>query len=361
MTALATFFKADPETALALAGLFIGLAFGAAAMLSNFCVMGALSDVRASGSAERLAAVALAAAVAIAGTQLLAANGLTDLTRSMYLAPRINWLGATAGGLLFGAGMVYAGGCASRNLVRAGAGDLRSLFVLLTLSLAAYATISGVLGPLRALLEDATAVATAPGQPVPSPAFDGWLMAAGFDGSMARGLSAFALIVPLAAFATRRGSWRGTTLAGGAASGLLVVAGWLVTGLAYDEMALRPAPPASLSFVRPVADAFDWLQRSTALGLPGFGAASIFGTALGSALAAAARGRFRVQAFTSSADMIRHFFGALAMGAGGVLALGCSIGQGLTGLSTLSVQSLLATLSILAGAWLALARLERDL
>ncbi len=112
--------------------------------------------------------------------------------------------------------------------------------------------------------------------------------------------------------------------------------------------------------MRPVADAIDWLQRSTALGLPGFGAASVFGVLLGAAFAARLAGQFRISGFSDAQDVKRHLFGAVAMGAGGVLALGCSIGQGITGISTLSLQSLLAAASIFAGAWLALGRLERD-
>jgi hypothetical protein len=131
--------------------------------------------------------------------------------------------------------------------------------------------------------------------------------------------------------------------------------------MTYDEMAVRPLPPASLSFVRPVADTFDWLERSTALGLPGFGAATVFGALSGSALASITARRFHLTGFADTDDFLRHLGGAAAMGAGGVLALGCSIGQGITGLSTLSVQSLIAAASIAAGALLALARLERSL
>ena len=149
--------------------------------------------------------------------------------------------------------------------------------------------------------------------------------------------------------------------AGGASVGILVAIGWLATGLAYNEMDVSPAAPASLSFVRPVADTVDWIARATALGLPGFGAATVIGTLIGSLWSALAHGRFRLQGFANNDDMLRHLGGALAMGVGGVLALGCSIGQGITGLSTLSVQSIIAAASILTGAVMALRRLERQL
>lgn len=359
MAALQALLQAHSHEALAASGLLIGFAFGIIAARTNFCVMGALSDMRTFSSPGRLGAVALAMAVAIILTQSFAGLGLADLTRSMYLAPRLSWAGAMLGGGLFGAGMVYAGGCGSRNLIRAGHGDVRALFVLLIIAIVAFSTISGVLGPLRFAFEDATALDL--DGPLRSwVSMDGALAALGVGPS--RTLSAALLALPLLGYAfLRAGLLRDpANLAGGLGMGLLVSAGWLATGLCYDEMALRPVSPSSLSFVRPTGDAIDWLQRSTALGLPGFGAASIFGGLIGSATAALLAGRFQVQVFANGADARRHLGGAAAMGLGGVLALGCSIGQGITGVSTLSFQSLLAAASIAMGAWLALARLERN-
>jgi uncharacterized membrane protein YedE/YeeE len=349
----------QPQTALAAGGFGIGLVFGFAAARTNFCVMGALSDWRTFANPGRLGAVALAAAVAIIGAQTLFAAGAVDLTRSMYLLPRINWAGAILGGLMFGAGMVYAGGCASRNLIRAGGGDLRSLVVLITLTLAAFATISGVLAPLRDGFEQATALTLE----TRGAGLDDIVARFGLADETARVFTAALLALPLLAFAMLKGRLLSepVNLAGGFAVGLLVTIGWWLTGMTYDEMAVRPLPPASLSFVRPVADTFDWLERSTALGLPGFGAATVFGALSGSALASITARRFHLTGFADTDDFLRHLGGAAAMGAGGVLALGCSIGQGITGLSTLSVQSLIAAASIAAGALLALARLERSL
>lgn len=362
MDAFRTFLQANAHEALFIGGLLIGLAFGFICARTNFCVMGALSDFRTFASPGRLGAVALAAALAIAGAQTLDALRLADLSLSMYLAPSISILGAVLGGLLFGAGMVYSGGCASRNLVRAGGGDLRALLALFILATAAFATMSGILSPLRSALETATAFDVSNNRDLAR--LSGALSAAsGLEATPARGTIAALLIAPLLAFAfMRAGLARDrVNLVAGLGAGALVTAGWFVTGLTYDEMALRPASPASLSFVRPVADALDWVERSSALGLPGFGAATVFGALLGSFVACVTAGRFKILGFADRGDVVRHLAGAAAMGVGGVLALGCSIGQGLTGLSTLSVQSLVAASSILAGAWLALGRLERDL
>lgn len=361
MAALHAFLQAYAREALTLGGLLIGFAFGVVAARANFCVMGAISDFRAFSSTGRLAAVALAVALATGLTQGFAVLGVLDLPASMYLAPRFNWAGAILGGLLFGAGMVYAGGCASRNLIRAGHGDVRALLVVIVVGVVAFATISGVIAPLRSEFE--TAATTTFEGPSPWLSLDAALAHFGVRTSATRLAGAAMLIVPLLRFAAGHAKVQHepANLMGGLGVGALIAAGWLVTGLTYDDMALRPLPPQSLSFVRPIGDAIDWLERSTALGLPGFAAASIFGALAGSFTAALIAGRFHIVGFANATDIRRHLAGAVAMGIGGVLALGCSIGQGITGVSTLSLQSILAAASIFTGAWLALSRLERNI
>ncbi|MEZ5901468.1 MAG: YeeE/YedE family protein [Hyphomicrobiaceae bacterium] len=352
----------NPHEALFLVGLLIGGAFGYVSARTNFCVMGAISDFRTFASPGRLGAVALAAAIAIAGAQTLDAYRLVDLSLSMFLAPSISVLGAVAGGLVFGAGMVYTGGCASRNLVRAGSGDLRALLSLFVLAAAAFATISGVFSPLRSSFEMTTALDVSGNREL-SRLSGPFVLTLGLGATTARAMVAALMIVPLLAFAFVKAQLARDpiNLLAGLGAGALVTAGWFVTGMTYDEMALRPIPPMSLSFVRPVADALDWVERSSALGLPGFGAATVFGALLGSFVASLLAGGFKTTGFADRGDVLRHIGGAMAMGIGGVFALGCSIGQGLTGLSTLSVQSLVAATSIFAGAWLALGRLERNI
>jgi hypothetical protein len=141
--------------------------------------------------------------------------------------------------------------------------------------------------------------------------------------------------------------------------GLCVVAGWAVTGLAFDELADRPAAPISLTFVRPAGDSLEWLERFTALGLPGFGVATVFGAVLGAFVTAVAMKRFAVMTFTDKGDMIRVLSGSALMGIGGVLALGCTVGQGITGVSTLAVGSYISLASIVAGGFLGMRAFER--
>jgi uncharacterized membrane protein YedE/YeeE len=346
------------QAVLAIGGLLIGFAFGAVVYRTNYCAMGSLSDIRNFEDYRRLRAWILAAATALVGTQLLAGAGVVVLERSMYLAPTLNWFGNIAGGLVFGVGMVFAGGCPSRNLARAGGGDLRALVALVVLGLVGFMTIGGLIAPVRAGLERATSVsAGASTQGV------GDLVGAvaGLAPGAARA-GATALIAGAAlAFCFRDVRFRKSRkhICSGLAVGLLVVAGWALTGLAYDEMAARPAPPISLTYVRPVGDALQWLTLFTATPMPGFGAASVFGALAGAFAAAVATGRFHLVTFSDAGDTVRNLLGAALMGVGGVMALGCTVGQAVTGVSTLALGSFLAFAAIVAGGFVGLRLLER--
>lgn len=350
-----------PELALLIGGLLIGIAFGAIVQATGYCVMGAVSDWRVFGDRRRMQSVALAAAIAIAGTTLLRAYDVTNVDGTMYLTPRLDWAGAIAGGLIFGIGMVFAGGCISRNVVRAGSGDLRALVTIVVTGLAAYAAIGGVLGWVRSNFSEATlfnlSEAGVVSQGVPA------LLAAGLaiSHSTTLAVTAAAAVIGLLMFAFLSGDmvWSPRHLAGGIGVGLSAVASWALTGSAHDEFAVNPGIIQGLSFVKPSGDALDWLQRATAIGLPGFGAAAVFGTLMGSAGASLIRRRFQLSGFANRDDLIRHLTGAVMMGVGGVMALGCSIGNGVTGISTLSAGAILASMSILIGAIAGLRILER--
>ncbi len=362
MTALQALLANAPDLSLAIGGLLIGALFGMTLAATNYCVMGAISDWHTSGNTGRLGAVALAAATAIIGAQVLDSAGIVDLSKSIYLNSRLNWLGALGGGLLFGFGMVYAGGCPSRALVRSSGGDMRALLVLLVLAIAAFATISGILGTTRVGIDKATALDVQQ-LGITNQSLTSVLTHAGAQHAAARLASIALLVVPLLYFAFRFSRvWeKPSNLFAGLLVGALVVAGWTLTSLAADEFQANPAQLSSLSFVRPVADAIDWIERSTALGLPGFGAMSVFGVLIGAFVTNWSRGLCHISGFADRPDLQRHMLGAVMMGVGGVMALGCSIGQGVSGISTLSLQSVLACSAIFSGAVLALKKLEREL
>jgi hypothetical protein len=282
---------------------------------------------------------------------------LIDLGQSIYLAPSLGWLGAIVGGSMFGFGMTIAGGCGNRNLVRLGAGNLKSLVVLIVLGVFAYMTLRGLTGALRvAAIEPASLDLRRFGMQTQGlPAF---AAAAGLAPGLARGLVAAVAVVGLAAYCLADAEFRRRTAAvfGGAAIGLLVVAGWAITGIAgADEF--EPVPLASFTFIAPTGDALVYAMTWTGAKI-NFGVATVLGVVAGAFLAAKASGEFRVEGFTDVADMKRHLVGAALMGAGGVTALGCTIGQGLTGISTLAAGSLLAVLSICAGGYAGFKYLE---
>jgi len=282
----------------------------------------------------------------------------------MYRSARLNWAGNVAGGLMFGFGMVLAGGCASRNLVRAGAGDLRAALSLLVLGLFAYMAVGGIFGPWRAALETATAVDLPGGGKslgdIASYVADAKIADAS-SGPSGEGGIALLVAGALLFYCFKSAEFRRSRMhiLSGLGVGAAVIAGWALTGLAYDEFAAAPHNPVSLSFVKPTGDAMEWLQRYTALGIPGFGVATVLGTLLGAFVAATLTGRFALATFKDPSDTLRNLTGAALMGVGGVMALGCTIGQGVTGLSTLAPGSFIAVAAIVAGAVLGLKTLER--
>jgi uncharacterized protein len=336
-----------PEVSI-VAGFAIGLAFGVVGLLSGFCLLSSVRDWWGAGDGRKVRSYALALAVAILGTQLLAGTGLVDIGKSLYLQPSFSAPLIFAGGLLFGLGMVLSNGCASRALVLLGKGNLRSLVVVIVIAVAAQMALKGLLAPARVAILQGTQVTPAA---VSAPAL---LASLGLDGSVAHFAAALIAAAALVvfAFSDRRFRTAGGQIAAGVAVGLLVTAGWLATGwLAADDFA--PVAVTSLTFIAPVADTVQFAMLSTALSAS-FGVALVSGVVVGSALTAVASGRFKLEGYETPTHMLRSVSGAALMGIGGAMAYGCSIGQGLTGLSTLALPSLIAAVGILAGAALGL-------
>lgn len=345
----------EPHHVLLLGGLALGLAFGALVQARHFCIMGAIADLVLFASARRLRVWLLAIATALAGTQLAAATGHVALSESGYLASTLAFGPALLGGVMFGFGMVLTGGCASRSLVRAAAGSLKALVVLLVMGLAAWTAQLGALAPAHRALREFASLPL--GDVAEAQALWRPLAALGLEPDAARLLATLLLVGALLAFVLGdpRSRRAPADLLTGVALGLLVVAGWVLTGwLAADPF--EPTRPASLSYVAPVGQAL--LLLTTGAGDAVLGPALVVGTLLGAAAAAPLAGGFRLEGFASSGELARHLVGAALMGAGGVMAMGCTIGQGLSGLSTLGATSLLATLAIVGGAAWALRWLE---
>jgi uncharacterized protein len=326
-----------------LAGLLIGLVYGAVGLLSGFCLMSSLRGWWAQGDSRLVRTYALALGVAIAATQLLAARQVVDLGKSIYLQPTFSAPLMFFGGVLFGYGMVLSNGCGSRALVLLGRGNLRSLVVVIVLGVVAQMTLKGLIAPGRIFALQWTQV-TSPVTSLPA-----LLSKVGVSEALARTLVvsvvSAALIIFAFAHAPFQRAWG--QIAAGIIVGLLVAAGWFATGyLGADDF--NPAPVTSLTFVAPIADTLQYAMLSTGLTL-NFGIVTVTGVFVGSLATALATQRFHLEGYTSPSHMLRSIAGAALMGAGGATALGCSVGQGLTGLSTLALASFVAVAGIFLG------------
>jgi hypothetical protein len=275
---------------------------------------------------------------------VLAGEGFVDLEKSIYLQPSFSAPLMFVGGIIFGYGMVLSNGCGSRALVLLGRGNLRSLVVVIVLGIAAQMTLKGLIAPARITVLQASQSAP---KFISLPALAGTL---GLGETFARMLAGVVVSGMLVIFAFSHAAFRRSAgqIAAGLIIGLLVPAGWYATGfLGADDF--NPIPVTSITFVAPVADTVQYVMLSTGLTM-NFGVALVPGVVLGSLVTALVTRRFHLEAYTSPSHMLRSVTGAAFMGSGGAMAYGCSIGQGLTGVSTLALASFVAITGIVAGA-----------
>ena len=342
----------SPTTVVSILGFAGGLALGATGRAVQFCTLGAIADAFLTGNTRRMRAWILAMATAIALAQGLHVAGAIDLHDSIYLGSGLGWLGMILGGLCFGFGMALAGTCGYGTLLRLGGGDLRSLVDFLVLGIVAYMTLRGLTGLGRVLfIEPATAdLSAVGGQDLV--AVVGWVT--GGDEAVLRPYVAGLIVLAMAAYCFKDPKFRASRedLFGGLVIGAVIGFGWLSTGvLAADDF--DPVPLESFTFVAPLGNALVYLMTYTGSVID-FGIGSVAGVILGAFLASRAKGDFRLEAFDDPKEMIRHLSGAALMGFGGVTALGCTIGQGVSGISTLSLGAPLALAAIFVGAYLGL-------
>jgi len=349
------------------AAFLIAAAMGAIAHKTNFCTMGAISDWVNMGDTGRLRAWLLAMAVAIAGVVLIEWSGkgvLGTNTFPPYRTPNFAWVRYLLGGLMFGAGMTLASGCGNKTMVRIGGGSLKSLVVLVIASLASYLMLwtnfyEVAFGSWIAPLTINLAKYGIGGQSL------GDLVAPLIGAQGGAGLSApiglaLAVLMAVGIFRSREFRSSPDNILAGLAIGAAVAAGWYLTagplGQAWKEFAEMSAmPPArveiqSFTFISPMGDAVHYLGSPGNFLLLNFGVMALAGVIVGSAIYALATGRFRIEWFAGPGDFANHAIGAVLMGTGGVLSMGCTIGQAVTGISTLALGSFLAFAAIVAGA-----------
>jgi uncharacterized membrane protein YedE/YeeE len=340
---------------------------GAVANKTNFCTMGAISDWINMGDQGRLRAWLLAIAVAMGGVLLLEALGkinLTGATFPPYRTANFAWLRYVLGGLMFGAGMTLASGCGNKTLIRIGGGNMKSLVVLIIAATMAYLMLwsdfygivfDSWMAPLTINLGAAG---------MKTQTLDGILGGImGIENTAPLHLMlGGAIVVGLLVFAFKSADFRTNSdnILGGTVIGLAVITGWYLTGgtlgAEWKEWAeMADVPPSrvevqSFTFISPMGDSVRYLLNPTNFSLINFGIAALTGVIVGSFVYSLVRRKFRVEWFLNTGDFANHAVGAIFMGVGGVLSMGCTIGQAITGISTLAFGSMLTFVAIVAGA-----------
>ncbi|MCA2998304.1 MAG: YeeE/YedE family protein [Rhodocyclaceae bacterium] len=358
----ATSAATNLATTVAWLSFIVAFVLGAISARTQFCTLGAVSDIVNMNDWSRMRMWVLAMAVAIIGAQMLYALGIIDLSKAFYVRPNVTWLSYIVGGLLFGIGMTLASGCGSRTLVRIGGGNVKSIVVFVFLGIAAYMTMKGLFGVWRVASIDKVAVdLTASG--IATQEF-GSLLATmlGISKKAAQICAASVIAGALLIWVFMGREFRSSVdgWLGGLGYGLAVVAGWYITakvGFGENRETLEMVffgtnsrTAESITFVAPIAYSLEllmlWSDKSLAVT---FGIASVSGMILGAFVYSIVFKRFRWEGFVSVDDTRNHLVGAVLMGVGGVTAMGCTIGQGVTGLSTLAVGSIFALTAMIIG------------
>ena len=333
-----------------LGGFAIGAAAGFAVRHARLCSFGAIEDALMGHDSRRLRIFGLALGIAVLGTQSLVISGFLRPELTSFVLPQAPLAAMVIGSIMFGIGMAMVGTCGFGSLVRLGTGDLRSLIVVLVLGATAYATLRGVLAPLRIDVLERLSISM-PDQ-VPSDIASLSSHALGLD---VRAILTILVGTGLCLLAVGDARLRRSPrlLSAGIALGILVVAGWLVTGSTGDDFDL-PTRPQSLTFVSTIGKAL-YAGVLNAASFADFGVGSVFGVVAGSCLAAWRSAELRWEAFDDDHEMRRYLVGAAMMGIGGILAGGCTIGQGLTAGSLLALSWPFAVGGMALGARLGIA------
>lgn len=349
-----------------------GLAFvlGVVATKTNFCTMGAVSDVVNIGDTGRMRAWVFAMGAAILGVIVAGAMGYVDISLTAsndtanppYQTPVFAWPRNLLGGLIFGIGMTLGSGCGNKTLLRVGGGNIKSIFVLLVMGAAAYLMI------FTNFSYDF---------------FISWMEPAFIDltnyeienqglGAIVAGIGGFDVEVTTLLVGTVLGvvliQWAMSSkdftrsfdniLAGIVVATVIVAAWWVTAGEMgvelLDEVDMMDERPYAVgaqafTFVQPSGHLLRWIETGFSNQMVTFALCAAFGVMVGSFLYSILTGKFRIEWFSSWKDFFVHIIGAFMMGVGGVLAMGCTIGQAVTGVSTLALGSFLTFIAIVFG------------
>ena len=357
----------------------VALVMGAVVNKTNFCTMGAVSDWVNMGDTGRMRAWVLAIAVGVLGVMGLEAAGLVNVSSTFppYRQNNLVWLENVLGGVLFGIGMTLASGCGNKTLIRIGGGNLKSIMVLLVIGVIAYFMVNPFPGSDKTLYSTLFYSWTNPAAVTLSTNQDLGAMFFGENAATGRMVMGGVVGVVLLAWAFKSAEFRTSfdNVLGGLVVGLAVLAAWYVTSnvkvdaegelmslQAYVQNwdfygpadAVAPADVAplaaqSFTFINPMGQTLGYAAEGFDRTLLTFGIMALAGVIAGSLLWSLVSRSFRIEWFASARDFVNHLVGAILMGFGGVLAMGCTIGQGITGFSTLALGSILTFAAIVFG------------
>jgi len=359
--------------------LILSVLLGAIVNKTNFCTMGAVSDMVNIGDYGRFRAWLLAIAVAMIGVSILEYLGIVNITDTFpgYRGTQLIYVENILGGILFGIGMTYASGCGNKTLVRIGGGNIKSIFVFIIIALIAYymtfpfpdsdktlysTLFYGWVNPLAVSLDTNQDIGALFG---------------GENTQTARLVAGLVVACGMLFYIFKSSDFRSSkdNILGGIIIGLIVLAAWYITSnisvtaddtnyslpeyyAEWDMVAEsdegKPATGRTLNsqsftFINPIGQTYGYIKDGFSANLLTFGLISVFGVILGSFLWSLISKSFRIEWFASVKDFVNHSIGAILMGFGGVLALGCTVGQGITGMSTLAIGSILTFVSIIFG------------
>jgi uncharacterized membrane protein YedE/YeeE len=335
-------------TLMAFAGLFGGILLGLAARLGRFCTLGAIEDLYYGASSVRFAMWGVALGVAIIGTFALSATGLLTLSETLYLSAGWNPYASVVGGLMFGYGMAMAGNCGYGALARMGCGDLRSFMIVTVMGVSAYVALGGPLSALRLALF-----------PIPEagsiPSSYAHLLAGYLAVDLhIVGITLGALLIIITLF--HKGLRASPSSIGwGVVAGLAIVSGWAgtqwVTAHGFDRSIV-----VSHTYTAPVGETLLYVMTSSGNTIS-FGTGSVIGVVIGSLLGCLLKGHLRWEACEDPRELRRQLAGAVLMGIGAVIAIGCSVGQGLSAFSVLAYGAPVTLACIVLGAAIGLRQL----
>ena len=344
----------------------LGFILGFVVTKTNFCTMGAVSDWVNIGDLSRFKSWMLAAAIAILGVAILNFLSFFDIndSRIPYRNSLLAWPRYIIGGLMFGIGMTYASGCGNKVLIRVGGGNLKSLVVLIVAGIMAYVMTRtdfyGIIfhSWMNPISLDLAQIGILD-QSLPTIISSIFSINNSTDFNLILGIIVASIMIFMI-FKSGKFIQNFDNVFSGIIVGLVIVMAWLLTGgvtgqewVEANDFLDDPLPSVgmqSFTFINPMGETLIFAGNAANLYYLTFGVTALLSVIFGAFVYSVLSNNFRIEWFLSKQDFIRHIIGAVLIGVGGVLAMGCTIGQGVTGISTLAIGSFITLIFIILGA-----------